>query len=142
MSVTKSEVISVINSKAGEIYKVTGSLSAAQINASDTTPIEIIAAPGANKVIQILSVISKYTFVSTPYVATTDLTLNYNGGANIAAILIPSSTLLGGLSQIEILTLNVGIPIENNNVSIASLSAISGGDGTVLYEIIYKIISF
>ena len=57
--------LNTVISAASEIATVT--LSAAQIAALDTTPIEAIAAPGANKVILLESAFTQYTYSTAAY---------------------------------------------------------------------------
>ena len=75
---TKSATISSILDLSIKTTKVT--LSAAQVQALNVTPVQLVAAPGAGKALQILSVMGFLDFNSVAYpTALVSLAIRYNG---------------------------------------------------------------
>jgi hypothetical protein len=72
-------------------------LSSGQVLTLNTAPITVIAAPGAGKMINILSVATKLTFGTAAYAANTQLSLKYVGAAYNACT--DASTLVSGASR-------------------------------------------
>jgi hypothetical protein len=76
---------------------VKGTLTSGQILTLNTAPITVIAAPGAGKMINIISVFTKINFNSAAYAVNTQLVLKYVGAAyNACADL---SILVSGASR-------------------------------------------
>jgi hypothetical protein len=74
-----------------------GTLTSGQVLTLNTAPITVIAAPGAGKMINILSVATKITFGTAAYAANTQLSLKYVGAAYNACT--DASTLVSGASR-------------------------------------------
>jgi hypothetical protein len=72
-------------------------LTSGQVLTLNTAPITVIAAPGAGKMINILSVATKLTFGTAAYAANTQLSLKYVGAAYNACT--DASTLVSGASR-------------------------------------------
>jgi hypothetical protein len=68
------------------------SLSAAQILSLNSSPVQLVAAPGANKVVQVLSVLFKYTFVSAAYATNTTLQIKLGSDVYVAVGSVISET--------------------------------------------------
>ena len=75
-----------------------GTLTSGQVLALNTSPITVISAPGAGKIINILSVFTRLNFNSAAYAANTSLRLKYVGAAYDA--LVDSSILVSGASRV------------------------------------------
>jgi len=63
------------------IYTAEANISAANIVAMYTTPVEVVAAPGAGKAIEFVSASLIYGFVTAAYTGGGVVTLEYSGGA-------------------------------------------------------------
>ena len=79
-----SSVDVITSSSLSIVNTLTLTLSSAQILAINTTPIEIIPAQGANKLIIIDSFSYDYTFVTAAYTGDTDLRAEYGTTNNLA----------------------------------------------------------
>lgn len=121
------------------------SLSSAQILAIYTTPIQLIAAPGAGKIIVPWTIIVDYTFGTSPY----------SGGLYMyettgSQMITSSNTINGSVNIIRIFMLYNG-QATNNNVSVVDNAPLmvagsgggnpTGGDGTAKITVIYQIIN-
>lgn len=130
------------------IYEIDGSLTSAQINGLDTTAIQIIAAPGANKMILVESVTTKFTYIAPAYTTTGEIWTTYDETDVNQRItgLIDDIRLTGSNNAWQT---NTGVQIklystsiENKPIKLYCDAAISGGSGTIKYNIKYRIISF
>jgi hypothetical protein len=132
-----------------ELTKVKVSLSAAQILALHTTPVELIATPGASKVLVIESLFVVYNFVSAAYTSANSLIVDdqaYGGGgmfkktiANVlglTASTIFSFNVVGATSTSSPITLAVNKPY-----TVALASQVTAGDSTVDFYITYYTIN-
>jgi len=104
------------------VNELTGSLTAAQINALDTAPVTVLSAAGANKYYVIENTSFHYKAGTTP---------------------LSNATMTGTTSQIE----NVyptndafNTTIINDSIRL-NAAAISGGDGTINFSIKYRIVT-
>jgi len=125
------------------VTELTGSLTAAQINALDTTPITLLAAAGANKYYVIENTSFHYKAGTTGFTTSSNIKLGYEV-SNVSILDILSSTSLNGTtSKIENYyapNKTFDITIINDSVRLTS-GAISGGDGTINYSIKYRIVT-
>lgn len=128
----------------GESLVATGTLTAAQINALDTTPIELIPAQGANKII----VVTGATCVrkaGTAYVTAADIRINYATTSSSLLTIMDSGGLTGTANYIYV-NYSANDSYTNTDVNDAvqftCTGAISGGTGDMYYEIDYKVIDF
>lgn len=128
------------------ILEAKGTLTAAQINTLDTTPVQVIPAPGANKYIFVENATFHYKFGSVAFTSAAGIYLIYNVTAEtIYQNIVSTTTLNGGTSKInnaynaQTLTLPTGI--INSGVDVYIPGAISGGDGTINFNIRYRIIT-
>jgi len=126
------------------VSELTGSLTAAQINALDTTPISLLGVAGANKYYVIENTAFHYKAGTTGFTTGSVLRLKYfNANRNIVTTM-NSSTLNGTTSRVYI---GVGAPLDlentviNDSISIDCSAAISGGDGTINFSIKYRIVT-
>jgi len=130
------------------IYELDGTLTAAQINALDTTPIQVIAAQGANKIVLVESVTAKFTYIAPAYTTTGEVWTTYDEtDVNQRITTLIDDIRLTGSNNAWITNTGVQIKlystsIENKPVKLYCDAAISGGAGTLKYNIKYRIISF
>lgn len=129
--------------------EVTGTLTAAQINALDTTPITLLGAPGANKYYVVENVSIFYNGGTIAFTTSAGLSLYYKEYGNNFVEVLPSTTLTSTSDSIRntyltTMTLSPLIAsniIINDAIEIWADSTISGGDGTINYSIRYRIIN-
>ena len=121
------------------------SLSASEINNLGTTPIEVIAAPGAGKYIKVLSGDYKLTwgsvaFDSNAIVIKTDGSNSYHAGIsnqNVDATEDVFQTLTMPVESLSNLTQH----IPNTKVVISGTDSVATGDSTIDVYITYQIIT-
>jgi len=138
------------------ILEASGSLTSAQINALDTTPIQLIAAQGANKYILIENMSFHYKAGASAFTITggNEVVLIYGTSGYGAAFTIPSSILQATTSYIYnnitpfqttggyVNPLQFAVGIINDSIQIKlAAGSISGGDGSINYSIKYRIIT-
>lgn len=130
----------------GGVQTAQVSLSSAQLLALNATPVLIVAAPGAGKVLSLLSVMYDYVFVTTPYTEADPVRLCYNsdpslqidagatfdGGTSVSSILInPSQSQTGGPTA----------SLDNSAIWLAVPSAMTAGDGTLKVTANYLVLT-
>ncbi len=136
---------------AGLINKVKFILTSAQLLALKTTPISIIPAPGANKIIEIIDIAARLVFGTTAYTLnagtlklfygpvasakalTADMSALLTQGANATTLNQP---ILGNATLTDAQAINVAIQAGNDGAANYTL-----GDGTIEFIIEYKIIA-
>lgn len=132
------------------VYNVSGTLTAAQINALDTTPITLISAV-ANRIIVVESVMIGLQVYATAYTASGDLTLKYASSNDIGAVV--SNNMLTVTNRVEYKHTNLPFTyrlnieaidssnwLVNRGVQIYTADAISGGTGELKYQIRYRLV--
>jgi hypothetical protein len=124
-------------------YTIKKSVTSPQLLALNTTPIEVIAAPGAGKAIQVLGAFIAYTYATAAYATNTTLLLVNSTGTNEIAsdggslISDTSSnkgymTIAGGINSI----------VTNDSVVIeAQTGDPTDGGGTIDVYVTYQIIT-
>ena len=121
-------------------------LTSAQILALHTTPITVIAAPGANKAIHILSVQARHA-AGTAYAniaAGDDIQLRYTDGSGGIAATIETTGFMDSTAALNAFgwISELGFLATANAVVVAHLvGAIDTGDFDVLLRIRYKIVA-
>ena len=133
-----------ITDSYGEALEVSGTLTASQINLSDSTPISLIPAQGANTII----VLERTIFVrnaGTAYTTTGDLILQYNGGDQQNAVLVNSALIQTATYMVvqPSPSQSAFAVSANKNTAIELIcdAAISAGAGTVDYYIKYEVLN-
>jgi len=132
-----NNVATVSTDTATVLYKKV-TLSSAQILASNTTPIELIAAPGAGYMIDVLSLVFKFNYNSIAYATNTSMKPRYDTS------LTPFSSfdISSGVSYIikdETFTVNI---LENKSVEIFTDSGDpTAGNSTIDIYLTYRIVT-
>ena len=97
-SLTQKRHVDSLLTVAGDEITFSQTITSAQILTGNTTPVQLIAAPGANAMIQITTPITFYlVFGTTAYATNTTADVIYNGGAQIssaAAILAAANDVI------------------------------------------------
>lgn len=148
---TTTAVQNSLNAKQDLIsIKLVGSLSSSDINTLDTSPIPLISAPGANKYIVIESASVHFKAGTSIFAGSYNLMLYYPTANEDILIISNKAELQSATDTITTAfnTTNVtgsGTPftsaIINKGVELKSTGAISGGDGSINYTIIYRIVT-
>jgi hypothetical protein len=132
------------------IYEATGTLTSAQINDLDTTAIQLIASPGANKLLLIENASFNYVAGATGFTsgnieiiyATGDVINQFNSDSAISGTtskvinILPVNVLSGTarFSTFNATVINQAIKIQADNSA--------SGNGSIKYSIKYRIINF
>ena len=135
---TKSATISSVLGLGVATSKVV--VSSAEVLALHTTPIELIAAPGANKIIQILGVMASIDFNSLAYVKK-DLWVIYAGAVR-STYEWTNAILNSGIDYIEYASFNTSIfgptATINTAVQLSIEAATATGDSPITIYTTYK----
>ena len=119
------------------LLNTTISISSAQILSLNSSPIEIIPAPGVGKVINVVNSTLSLNYGTTPYTSTV-VRIRYGGGndvTNVASIISETSNSIwnGRLTIMEI--------FQNDKIEIITDANPTGGDSTMDIYITYEIIT-
>lgn len=139
------------------VYEASGSLTAAQINGMDSTPITLLENPGANKYYVIENCAFHYKAGSLAYAVTGYPILKYDTGTFTGTILTPISEAVLESTTSKITysvpafdtTDSYVMPIEypttiiNTDVilKMSPEGSVTTGDGTINYSIKYRIVT-
>jgi len=129
----------------GGLQTATVTISSAEILALNGTPKQLIAAPGAGKIIVIHSIVVRYIFVSAAYATNTNLSINYDTEA--ADDLYFNAGLLANTAdhydvrvQGQIAT---SVDVRNKSIKASTDSGNpTTGDSTLKIVISYSILDF
>lgn len=128
----------------GAVQSATVTLSSAQILSLHTTPINLVAAQGANTFILPIALTVQYTYGTTDYVTDDSLRFTYDGvvWTQIGSALAPSQNVFYIRNQLQ----NVGAQgqnfYDNANFQVTTPSSNpTGGDGTVKITVLYSVIN-
>lgn len=129
------------------LRSATVTITSPQLLALFTTPITIVAAQGANTVIQIAETVIQYVYNSVVYTinGSTNLTLNYTNaaGAAISTTLATTGLIDQASNQVRILknsTTNV-TPVANSPVVLSLATANPTlGNGTLVVTVLYRVV--
>lgn len=141
----------------GGILSVTGTLTSAQIKALHATPIQVIAAPGSNKIINVVS--STLTFIyggTNVFVAAASQTVDLWYGTSvqinassptsigIANSVITGTSVASSLGNSNVQSAAAGAPqnkaVNFYNVSATEISGNAANNNTITYLILYTIV--
>lgn len=134
------------NSSGIEILLAETEISSAEILAMNSTPVQIIPAPGAGKAISILSVIINYQYGTSDYATNTTLTgffdtigdATTNPYCTNQSLLPSTSSKIGTFRQNSPADIGVG---NNKPFMLATKTGNpTGGDGTLKVYVTYNII--
>lgn len=132
--------------KVRTVYQTDVTLSNANILALHTTPIELVAAPGAGKVLVLENVIGRHIVAGTPaafanIVAGDDLNIRYtDGSGGIAATLETTGWLDTTADALQYAAHATSVKPVANAALVASLGgAIDTGTGTIKLRLRYRV---
>lgn len=129
---------------SGDVYSATYTLTRAELLALHTTPVTVIPAPGAGKVITVIGLSYKYTYDTSPLTGGQVLILNYAGvAAGSATYILSGGITVSGLTSSSYTKVNIDNASVNGklmtaaqatnqpvNVNILSNTAFTGGGST------------
>ena len=131
---------------ANQIFSATLSLTSAQILALNTTPVLIVAAPGAGKYIEVISATSELTFVTAAYATNTSLILINTGATNYQ--LLNAASLASTVSTTYKFTYPSFVGGASTQIianTALNVSVLTGnpatGAGTVKIKVLYRIVT-
>lgn len=120
-------------------------LSAADLAALHTTPVVLVAAPGAGYSIMMSALMFRFTYGSAVYDFANPLNISYDGAAdeifNFPTAVINNGANLSGNIALTISTSRDSI-VENADVIIDTAAAKTTGDGTLTFWITYSIVTY
>lgn len=121
-------------------YVATATVSSAALNAA--TPVQVVAAPGAGKYIQVISAAAKYNYGTTTYNFPSPLKLYTN--VNSPQFELSETYLQVNLSQIRAMSLTSSGALEDNAELFFAPATVptSGGDGDIELNVQYRIVEF
>lgn len=122
------------------------SISSAQILQAFTTPVEIIPAPGAGKIIIVDDILFKYTHVSTSYVNNSTSAFKYGGTSITFTATIPAAIFTGSANASRLMkdsaTSFVTDTCENTSIVwYVNIENFTTGNGTAKIYIKYRIVT-
>lgn len=121
-------------------YVATATVSSAQLNAA--TPVQLVAAPGAGKYIQVLSAAAKYNYGTTTYGFSQALKLYTNVSA--PQFELDENYLALPASQVRAMSLTASGALDENIALSFAPAAVpaSTGDGDLELNVQYRIVEF
>lgn len=126
------------------VMSTTVSISSAQLLAVSTTPVTIVAAPGAGKAIVIVNGFCSLTYGTATYTAGTANDLYY-GTTNTTIVGSYGGCVTAAQSEVQSLNANTGAKtataVANQPVTFGATSNFATGDGTVKISVIYYIMT-
>ena len=129
----------------GARYTATLDVSSAEILAMNTTPLELVAAPGSGKVIKIQSIVCNYTYVSATYATNVKLQV-ITDGATIAqyeqGMLGATVSTIRQLSEVNSSSTTATQLLDNAAVNLrVETGDPTAGDGTLKIYATYDIVT-
>jgi hypothetical protein len=148
---TNEKVWKIANFVSGSItgtFTVKKSITSGQILSAYSSPIELVAAPGANKIIIPISCITRMTYGTTPYATNVNARLGWDSGTSGTAVLVQSLGLINTSANNTLF-----VPI-NSSSSYSSLTSYvnknfcfsigtgnpTAGDSPIQVSLVYTII--
>ncbi len=126
--------------------QATVTLTSAQILALHSTPISLIAAPGAGKAILPTKVEAFYDYGAAAYAAVAsgdDLLLKYTDGSGTTVITVETTGFIDQTSDQSRFVLNSGALTPTPDAALVAFlgGAVTTGDGTVTLRIEYDVVT-
>lgn len=147
LGIARAKSLELINSSGAggnsKIYQTKVTLTAAQIKALNSTPVTLVPAPGAGKVVSIVEINGYLNYGTTQYTGNNNVELRYTdgSGAKVTGDLA-YAWLLGAASAAVKAVAAAVTPVVNAAVVAAVPSANpTAGDSTVTLEIFYRIVT-
>jgi hypothetical protein len=135
----------------GALYHKQVTITNAQMLALNTTPVELVAAPGSGKMIVLQDVSAKHNYATAAF-SDTDLTIGYDDGADLTVTTIDATNFLNNVSASTTRPTNRTAPgaavldasaqIENENLALTAGANPTTGGGTLTLDIWYRIVDF
>lgn len=118
-------------------------LTSAQILALNTTPVQLIAAPGAGKYISVDEVVGFLRFGTTQYTGANAVEFRYTNGSGAKVTGDAASAWLDGASSAAVKTIAAAVtPVANAAVVAAVPTANpAAGDSVVVLDILYRTVN-
>jgi hypothetical protein len=144
-----TNIMNSINSNLGnQLYYAAFTLNSGQITGMFASPVLLIPAPGANKLIQIRNVIMTLNYGGTPYSGGGATALYYDNAhtqtasttISAANVNSSSSTVINSLGVLTVISGSNSInkPIYLSN----TIGAFTSGNSNVTFEIFYSIVEY
>ncbi|HEX4775082.1 MAG TPA: hypothetical protein VH234_06215 [Candidatus Saccharimonadales bacterium] len=117
-------------------------LTSAQILALHGTPITLVAAPPAGKVISVDEIVGKLTFKSTQYTGANAVEFRYTDGSGAKVTGDAASAWLDGSVTAYVKTIAAAVtPINAAVVAAVPSANPAAGDSTVTFDVLYRIVT-
>ena len=126
-----------------EVQVAEGVITSAQLLAIHTTPIALVAAPGAGKYISVDEIVMTMNFGTIQYTGSNAVEIRYTDGSGAKATGDAASAWLdlGSTSAVKVIAAAV-TPVANAAVVAAvPVANPAAGDGTVSYSVAYRIVT-
>jgi len=140
------------NKVAGKIYESEVTVSAAELLALATTAKTLVAAPGADRVLEFISAIIKYNYGATAYTESTDdMVIEYSGGQDVSAAITSSGFIDQTNDEIRVIPHNLTAMAITTDLEALKNTALqlfipndnpTLGDGTLTVRTTYRIHDF
>ena len=140
------------NKVAGKIYESQVTVSSGEIKALATTAKELVAAPGADRVLEFISATIKYNYGTAVYTESTDdMVIEYSGGQDVSASIDSSSFIDQSNDEIRLIPFSasaMAITVDLEALKNTSLQLFipndnpAAGDGTLDVRVTYHIHNF
>lgn len=129
----------------GVVLTAQVTITSAQILSSNTTPVQIVAAPGAGKVIVLIRATTKLIYATTPYATNVSSTLRL--GTSIGNNVTTGFNLIDGSvnkwSMVEPITANFTNNLENLPLNFTTLTGDpTAGDSDMIMTVYYTIVDY
>jgi hypothetical protein len=128
-----------VNEKANAVRKASVTLSAGQIKAIGTTPIEIIPAQGAGTVINVLSVTYNFNWGSVAFDSNV-IDIGYNGGNTYTFNGFYNVSKTANSTE-TFQNTNSIVHSQNTAVEISGTDSVATGDSTIDVHLLYEIVT-